>query len=82
MLTTERRGTTQPQRNRAIIHRSRGSTHGAITRLMSPGDLGEVLKPFVFLDLFDNGGRPFPVFGMHPHSGLATLTYVAEGSVS
>lgn len=49
---------------------------------MSPGDLGQVLKPFVFLDLFDNGGRPFPEFGMHPHSGLATLTYVAEGSVS
>jgi len=82
MLTTERRATAQPQRLRAIIHRSRGSSHGAITRLMSPGDLGEVLKPFVFLDLFDNGGRPFPTFGMHPHSGLATLTYVAEGSVS
>lgn len=67
---------------RSIIHRSRGSTHGLITRLMSPGDLGEVLKPFVFLDLFDNGGRPFPEIGPHPHSGLATLTYVSEGSVS
>ena len=82
MLTTARRATAQPRRLRAIIHRSRGTTHGAITRLMSPGDLGEVLKPFVFLDLFDNGGRAFPTFGMHPHSGIATLTYVAEGSVS
>jgi redox-sensitive bicupin YhaK (pirin superfamily) len=49
---------------------------------MNPGDLGEVLKPFVFLDLFDNRGGVFPTFGLHPHSGIATLTYVAEGSVS
>lgn len=67
---------------RAIVHRSRGRSHGYITRLMSPGDLGEILKPFVFLDLFDNQGETFPTFGLHPHSGLATLTYVAEGSVS
>jgi redox-sensitive bicupin YhaK (pirin superfamily) len=66
---------------RQIVHRSRGQTHGPITRLMSPGDLGEVLKPFVFLDLFDNGGKPTSGFGLHPHSGIATLTYIAEGSV-
>ena len=67
---------------RQVIHRTRGRSHGYITRLMSPGDLGEILKPFVFLDLFDNQGDRFPTFGLHPHSGLATLTYVAEGSVS
>jgi redox-sensitive bicupin YhaK (pirin superfamily) len=67
---------------RQVIHRTRGRTRGYITRLMSPGDLGEILKPFVFLDLFDNQGDRFPTFGLHPHSGLATLTYVAEGSVS
>ncbi|HEY4041957.1 MAG TPA: pirin family protein [Rhodopila sp.] len=67
---------------RAIVHRSRGRSHGFITRLISPGDLGETLKPFVFLDLFDNRGKAFPTFGLHPHSGLATLTYLAEGSVS
>jgi redox-sensitive bicupin YhaK (pirin superfamily) len=66
---------------RPIIHRTSGETHGPITRLVSPGDLGEVLKPFVFVDLFDNGGRPSRGFGLHPHSGIATLTYVAEGSV-
>src|SRR5260370_25580099 len=66
---------------RQNVHRSRGQTHGPITRLMSPGDVGEVLKPFVFLDLFDNGGKPIGGFGLHPHSGIATLTYVAEGSV-
>jgi redox-sensitive bicupin YhaK (pirin superfamily) len=67
---------------RPIIHRTSGQTHGAITRLASPGDLGGLLKPFVFLDLFDNGGQAFRGFGLHPHSGIATLTYMAEGSVS
>lgn len=35
---------------RAVVHRTRGDRHGPITRLMSPGDVGEHLKPFVFLD--------------------------------
>jgi redox-sensitive bicupin YhaK (pirin superfamily) len=48
---------------------------------MSPSDLGELLKPFVFLDLFDHEGAPFNG-PLHPHSGIATLTYVAEGAVS
>jgi redox-sensitive bicupin YhaK (pirin superfamily) len=48
---------------------------------MSPSDLGEILKPFVFLDLFDHEGAPFNG-PLHPHSGIATLTYVAEGAVS
>jgi redox-sensitive bicupin YhaK (pirin superfamily) len=74
--------TLASEATRAVVHRSRGRSHGYITRLMSPGDLGEVVKPFVFLDLFDNRGEVFPTFGLHPHSGLATLTYVAEGSVS
>src|SRR6266853_415754 len=50
-------------------------------RLMSPSDFGRLLKPFVFLDLIDNRGKPFSGFGLHPHSGIATITYVAEGSV-
>jgi len=48
---------------------------------MSPSDFGRLLKPFVFLDLIDNGGAPFTGFGLHPHSGIATVTYIAEGSV-
>jgi redox-sensitive bicupin YhaK (pirin superfamily) len=48
---------------------------------MSPSDFGQLLKPFVFLDLFDNEGIPSRGFGLHPHSGIATLTYLAEGSV-
>ncbi|MDM0022277.1 pirin family protein [Variovorax saccharolyticus] len=67
---------------RAIVHRTRGSRQGPITRLVSPGDLGELLKPFVFLDHFAFEADPgYKGFGMHPHSGIATLTYMAEGSV-
>jgi len=50
---------------------------------MSPSDLGEQLKPFVFLDLFEAdmrvlaGGMP-----VHPHSGIATVTVIADGDVT
>ena len=66
---------------RRIAQRTRGRKHGPITRLMSPSDFGALLKPFVFLDLFDHEGPPFNG-GLHPHSGIATLTYVAEGSIN
>ena len=49
---------------RRIVHRTRGLRHGAITRLMSPSDLGEILKPSVFLDLFDTEGTELSVMGM------------------
>jgi redox-sensitive bicupin YhaK (pirin superfamily) len=65
---------------RHILHHTRGSNHGPITRLVSPGDLGEVLKPFIFLDRFESpADGQAPQFGMHPHSGIATLTYLIEG---
>jgi redox-sensitive bicupin YhaK (pirin superfamily) len=48
---------------------------------MSPSDLGQALKPFVFLDLFevDAGmGMDMPI---HPHSGIATITVFTKGDV-
>ncbi|MES2611851.1 MAG: pirin family protein [Pseudomonadota bacterium] len=69
--------------NRAIAYRTRGSSHGPITRLVSPGDVGEWIKPFVFLDLFaSDSPAAFRGFGMHPHSGIATLTYLIDGGIS
>jgi len=68
---------------RKVVHRTRGYRHGPITRLMSPSDLGERLKPFVFLDLFEAdmrglaGGMP-----VHPHSGIATVTVFTQGDVT
>jgi len=70
-----------PRNARGIVQRTRGLTHGPVTRLMSPSDFGEILKPFVFLDLFDHEGAPFSG-ALHPHSGIATLSYLAEGAVS
>ena len=70
-----------PSPTRPIVRRTRGRTHGPVTRLMSPPDFGEILKPFVFLDLFDHEGPPFNG-PLHPHSGIVTLSYVAEGAVS
>jgi redox-sensitive bicupin YhaK (pirin superfamily) len=72
---------SQPRLARAIARRTRGRTQGPATRLMSPSDFGEILKPFVFLDYFDHAGLPFQG-GLHPHSGIATLTYIFEGTVS
>jgi redox-sensitive bicupin YhaK (pirin superfamily) len=69
---------------REIVHRTRGHTRGPITRLMSPSDLGQLIKPFVFLDhaAFDGRYAPIPMgFGWHPHSGIATVTVMVEGAV-
>lgn len=67
---------------RAIGHYTRGSAHGPVIRLMSPGDWGQLLKPFVFLDFFSMQPNAEPQgFGMHPHSGIATLTYLLAGEV-
>jgi hypothetical protein len=44
---------------------------------MSPSDLGQTLKPFVFLDIFDASGPTLQAMGempLHPHSGIATVT--------
>src|ERR1700683_355345 len=65
--------------NRAIVLRTRGHSHGPITRLISPGDIGEHVKPFVFLDYFDADPGNAPKFGFHPHSGIATLTLILAG---
>jgi redox-sensitive bicupin YhaK (pirin superfamily) len=46
--------------------------------------LGQLIKPFVFLDLaaFDGRYSPTPMgFGWHPHSGIATVTVMLEGAV-
>lgn len=68
--------------SRRIVHRTRGHMHGPITRLMSPGDLGQRLKPFVFLDIFSLDDTRESGFGLHPHSGIATVTVLTDGDAS
>ena len=68
---------------RTIIHRTRGSGHGPIVRLMSPSDVGEQLKPLVFLDLFEADMRALAgSMPVHPHSGIATVTVLTEGDMA
>jgi redox-sensitive bicupin YhaK (pirin superfamily) len=64
---------------RAIGLRTRGRSHGGVTRLVSPGDIGQQIKPFVFLDYFEADPEHPPSFGFHPHSGIATLTLILAG---
>jgi len=71
-----------PPAHRRIAYRTRGSQHGPIIRLASPGELGKLIKPFVFLDYIDvAAGAPLS-FGFHPHSGIATLTLMLDGGFS
>jgi|EP01034_Spumella_vulgaris_P035710 redox-sensitive bicupin YhaK (pirin superfamily) len=71
-----------PASQRDIVARTQGRGHRGITRLVSPGDLGELIKPFVFLDLFRMDGKHGAGgMGMHPHSGIATVTVVMEGAI-
>lgn len=70
-------------RQRAVVYRTKGRKHGPITRLMSPSDMGENLKPFVFLDHIDTEGLSrdkLPDLSLHPHSGIGTLTWLFEGA--
>lgn len=46
---------------------------------MSPGDLGEIVKPFAFLDLFEAEAAFAGSMPLHPHSGIATITVITEG---
>jgi redox-sensitive bicupin YhaK (pirin superfamily) len=69
---------------RELVFRTHGHTRGPITRLVSPSDLGQVIKPFVFLDLavFEAGEPRMRIEdGWHPHSGIATVTVILEGAI-
>jgi redox-sensitive bicupin YhaK (pirin superfamily) len=72
-------GSTGPRRLALVTS---GRRHGPITRLVSPSDIGELIKPFVFLDHAEVAPGPEPLFGIHPHSGIATLTMVLRGGLA
>jgi hypothetical protein len=68
------------QAPRGIAHRTFGHRRGPITRLVSPSGTGETIKPFVFLDRAEVQYAGKPLFGIHPLSGIATLTVVLAGT--
>ncbi|NHZ40516.1 pirin family protein [Massilia aquatica] len=79
MNQSQLKQTTTAQRQLAA--RSAGHSRGGINRLVSPGDIGQLIKPFVFLDLFQLGANGSSM-GMHPHSGIATVTVVLDGAIA
>jgi redox-sensitive bicupin YhaK (pirin superfamily) len=66
---------------RRIVRRTQGSRRGPITRLVSPSDIGQLIKPFVFLDYFVTPSNGSTRTGIHPHSGIATLTLPLSGGL-
>jgi redox-sensitive bicupin YhaK (pirin superfamily) len=66
---------------RQIALRTRGRGHGPVTRIVSPSDIGGLIKPFVFLDYFDFEPSGNTLFPMHPHSGIATITVLLKGEL-
>ena len=82
-MTAETLGAATPEvrpAERRIVRPNQGRSHGPITRLMSPSDLGEQLKPFVFLDRFSAPAAFVGAMPIHPHSGIATITVLTEGN--
>ena len=66
---------------RSIVARAKGRSHGPVTRIVSPSDIGKLIKPFVFLDYFDFKPTGNALFPMHPHSGIATITVLLSGDL-
>lgn len=75
------RTSRQPTPHRQIIYRTQGITRGGVTRLISPSQADGLIKPFVFLDLFHLRSRGHKM-GMHPHSGIATVTVILHGALA
>lgn len=67
---------------RKIVDRNSGVQRNKMKRMLSPSFGGNLVKPFVLLDYFnedmkkDRDGFPF-----HSHSGIATMSYLFEGEI-
>jgi redox-sensitive bicupin YhaK (pirin superfamily) len=67
---------------RRVALLANGRRHGAVTRLITPWDIGELTSPFVLLNYAEAERRVRPLFGIHPPSGIATLSLVLNGELS
>jgi redox-sensitive bicupin YhaK (pirin superfamily) len=83
-MAADLRTPAHAQQSRRIIHKTKGrcdTLGGLVTRLVSPGDIGRLINPFVLLDhaLIQPAGTS-PLM-LHPHSGISTFTTVIEGAL-
>ena len=67
---------------RRVALLANGRRRGPITRLIDPWDIGELTRPFVLLNYAEAARRSRPLFGIHPPSGITTLTVVLDGELS
>src|ERR1700756_1405072 len=67
---------------RRVALLANGRRSGPITRLITPWDIGELTAPFVLLNYAEAARRSRPLFGIHPPSGITTLTVVLTGKLS
>jgi redox-sensitive bicupin YhaK (pirin superfamily) len=66
---------------RRIAHRTHGETKGPMTRLVTPSELGRLIKPFVLLYYINLApGTPLPS-DLHAHSGIGSVSMVIDGSL-
>ncbi|MGJ9420365.1 pirin family protein [Massilia sp. CMS3.1] len=77
---TERSTAKQKVQHRKLTYRTQGTTRGGVTRLISPSNAEGLIKPFVFLDLFNLRSSEHKM-GLHPHSGIATVTVILDGAL-
>lgn len=66
---------------RRILHRTRGETKRSMTQLVSPSDLGQLLKPFVLLSYIEFPPETHLTFGLHAHSGIGSVSMLIDGSL-
>ena len=69
------------ERERKMIWRNSGVQRGHIRRMVSPSFGGDLTKPFVLLDYYDEEAKSENNFSFHSHSGIATLSYLLEGEL-
>src|ERR1700722_8446056 len=72
---------------RQVAYRTGGKGRGPIVRLVSPSDLGQLIKPFVFLDLFnmeptkEKDVKQVMEDFYHPHSVIMPVTPRIAGAI-
>lgn len=64
---------SNPGAARSVAVRSKGHRQGPVIRLISPGDLGELVKPFVFLGYFAVRTGRLHTAGTVLHTEVAVL---------